>query len=192
MGGQPAVFCKLVTDLHIVCFGIGKEIMKNPVERVQGIVFCHRLCGQHIRNKRCQMFCHKAKGVIQWKLSGANQKAVSGFSGTSDIDAQSRRCSMVSGIIKITGTVLSLFVITVLLQRVDNILSFFCGAKDSVFQLRVRLISGCDHCEVKTYHCHGIGNDRSTEVNQLLDRGLVQDQVKQTLIPLFVFPENFL
>ena len=89
---------------------------------------------------------------------------------------------MVSGIIKITGTVLSLFVITVLLQRVDNILSFFCGAKDSVFQLRVRLISGCDHCEVKTYHCHGIGNDRSTEVNQLLDRGLVQDQVKQTLI----------
>ena len=40
--------------------------------------------------------------------------------------------------------------------------------------------------------CHGIGNDRSTEVNQLLDRGLVQDQVKQILIPLFVFPENFL
>ena len=88
--------------------------------------------------------------------------------------------------------VLSLFVITVLLQRVDNILSFFCGAKDSVFQLIVRLISGCDHCEVKAYDCHGIGNDRSTEVNQLLNRGLVQDQIKQTLIPLFVFQENFL
>lgn len=192
MGGKPAGGYQLLTDLHIVRAGSGKECQKDLVECIRAVTALDYICGKRVGDHLCQIFQKESEGVVKRYFSFGDHQAEHRFAGSGDIDTELRCSHLIARIIEIAGSVKGFFIIDILFERIDDRLCCLGGSKDGIFQLSVgELFGGNDRKVLACYH-HGIGDDRVCQIQKFLDGTVGKTGIHKTLVPAVIAAVEFL
>ena len=191
LGGRPSVIGKTTAHFHIVRARISQNGVKNLMELMADVVTVHNVGGQGVGDDTRQIFQDKAESIVQRRFPFRIEKAVKRSVKTADIDAETGKSHVVSGIVEITYPVKSLFILRILLQRQDQVCGFVRGTQNGVGKLPEREIPGGDDGEIHADDHHGIGDHRSGKIQKPLDGTVHQSGLKEGLIPFLVFAEYF-